>query len=197
MRQDPAGKQRQSLPGIEDEGNLRGGEFAHVRAHAFPAVGCDDAERDVGDIADAVAVRFVHRAGMKRSDLVVVEIGDDESLRRVRAGNDAHAVRSHVLCRQPLQVAAPVVSHGGHHHGLAAEALEVVRDVPRAATPFAPHLADLKRDREHVRLAGQDVPGEAVGKHHDGVERERPADKRARGGPDEIRHRSRGRSRGR
>ena len=169
----------------------------HVRAHAFPAVGRDDAERDVGDVADAIAMRFVHGAGMKRGDLIVVEVGDDERLRGVGPGNHADAIGSNVLRRQPLHVADAVVSHRSHHDRLAAQTLEVVRDVAGAATPFAPHLADLKGDREDVRLAGQDVPGETIGKHHDGVERERSADKRARGGPDGVRHRSRGRSRGR
>ena len=44
------------------------------------------------DVADAVLVRVVHRARMERGDLVVVEVGDDERLRRVRARHVAHAV---------------------------------------------------------------------------------------------------------
>ena len=38
------------------------GELLDVRAHAVAAVGRDDAERDVLDVADAVLVRRVHRA---------------------------------------------------------------------------------------------------------------------------------------
>ena len=73
-------------------GIVRGGELRDVRAHAVAAVRRDDAERDCRDVADAIVVRAVHRAGMKGGDLIVVEIGDDERLRGVRAGHGAHAV---------------------------------------------------------------------------------------------------------
>ena len=77
--------------------------------------------------------------------------------------------------------ARAVVADRRHHDRLAAERLQVVGDVARAAAPFAAHLADLERHRQHVRLVGQDVPREAVGEHHDGVVRERAADQRAHG----------------
>ena len=85
-------EQRQALAGIEHEGHLRVGELLDVRAHAVAAVRRDDAEPDVVDIADAILVRRVHRPGMERGDLVVVEVGDDERLRGVRPGYRAHAV---------------------------------------------------------------------------------------------------------
>ena len=65
--------------------------------------------------------------------------------------------------------ARAVVAERGHDHRLAAQRLQVVGDVAGAAAPLAAHLADLERHRQHVRLVGQDVPREAVGKHHDGV----------------------------
>ena len=80
---------------------------------------------------------------------------------------------------QPLDVPAAVVADGRHHDRRPAESLEIVGDVTRAASPLAPHLADLERDRQNMRLAGQDVPREPVGKHHDGVDRERAADEDA------------------
>ena len=63
-----------------------------VPLHAVAAVRRDDAERDVLDVVDAILVRAVHRARVERGDLVVVEVGDDERLRGVGAGDRAHAV---------------------------------------------------------------------------------------------------------
>ena len=81
---------------------------------------------------------------------------------------------------EPLAVRRAVVAERRHHDRLAAQRLQVVRDVAGAAAPFAAHLADLERHRQHVRLLGQDVPREAIGEHHDGVVGERAADQRAR-----------------
>ena len=120
--------------------------------------------------------------GMERGDLVVVEVGDDERLRGERAAASCARRR----CAMPSassrsRYARAVVAERRHHDRLAAERLQVVRDVARAAAPFAAHLADLERHRQHVRLVGQDVAREAVGEHHDGVEGERAADQRALG----------------
>ena len=79
----------------------------------------------------------------------------------------------------PIMLKAHIGAKGRHHDRLAAQRLEVVGDVAGATAPFAAHLADLERDRQHVRLLRQDVPREAIGKHHDGVVGERATDERA------------------
>ena len=94
-------------------------------------------------------------------------------------GDVAHAVDRDAERREPLAVRRAVVADRRHHDRLAAERLQVVRDVAGAAAPLAAHLADLERHRQHVRLVGQDVPREVIGEHHDGVEGERAADERA------------------
>ena len=86
---------------------------------------------------------------------------------------------------EPLAVLEAVVADRRHHDRLAADVLQVVRDVARAAAPLAAHLADLERHRQHVRLLGQDVPREVIGEHHDGVVGERAADERAHRCPEE------------
>ena len=67
-------------------------------------------------------VRVRHRARMERRDLVVVEVGDDERLRRVRAWNVAHAVDVDARARPGAPVLAAVVADRRHHHRLAADA---------------------------------------------------------------------------
>ena len=73
---------RQALAGVEDERDARFVEFARVLQHAVAAVRRDDAELHVLRIGDVVQVRMHHRARMERRDLVVVEVGGDEGLRR-------------------------------------------------------------------------------------------------------------------
>ena len=124
---------------------------------------------------------MVHRAGMKRRDLIVVEIGDDERLRGERSVDRAHAVDRNPELNQTFAIGGAVVAQRRHHDRLAAERMKVVRDVAGAAAPFAAHFAHLEAHREHMRLVGQDVTCETVGKHHDGVVRERAADQRAHG----------------
>jgi hypothetical protein len=67
-------EERHSLAGVEDERNAGLRELRRVRAHAFLAVRRNDAEADVRDVRDAALMRVIHRAGMKRGDLVVVEV---------------------------------------------------------------------------------------------------------------------------
>jgi len=63
-----------------------------VAQHAVAAVRRDDAEFDVGYLAHVVLVRVVHRAGVEGGNLVVGEVGGDEGLRGVGAGNVADVV---------------------------------------------------------------------------------------------------------
>ena len=60
--------------------------------------------------------------------------------------------------------------------GVFTEQLEVVGDVAGGAAVFAPHLRRQKADVQDMQLIGKQVVPEAVGKHHDGVVRDRPGD---------------------
>ncbi len=151
-------EQRHALARVEDVRDARLRELRGMRAHAFLAVGCDDAKADVGHVGHTALMRIVHGARVKRRDLVVVEVGDDERLPRVRAGHVSHAVDRDAERREPLLVLDAVVADGRHHDGLAADLLQVVGDVARASAPLPAHLADLERHGEHMRLVGQDVP---------------------------------------
>ena len=125
--------------------------------------------------------RPIHRPWVKRGDLIVVQIGDDEGLRRKRARDLAHALARDAEGCKPFGVGSAIVADGRHHHRLASQHLEVIGNVAGAAAPFAAHFTNLERHREHVRLFGKDVPREPIREHHDGVERERAADQRTRG----------------
>ena len=150
-----------------------------MRAHSLATVGCDDTERNVGDIADAIAMRLVHRSRMEGGDLIVVHIGDDVRLRRVTARDHAHAFGRDQLAPEPVGVPGDIVPDGRHHDRLAAKSLEVVGDIAGAPSPVAPHFADLERDRQNMRLVRKNVPREPIGEDHDRVDRERAADEDA------------------
>jgi hypothetical protein len=172
-------EERQSLPRVKHERNARGRELLHMRGHAVAAVGRNDAKRDSIDIRDMIQVRLIHRSGMKRRNLIVVEIGNDVSLSGVGPCDNTHRAGRDAERGQALDVVAAVVSNRRHHHGITAKTLEVIGDVACAAAPLTAHFGNLKRDRQNVRLLGKNVARKAIGKHRDGVNRERAADQRA------------------
>jgi hypothetical protein len=87
---------------------------------------------------------------MKRRDLVVVEVRDDERPRyvpfTVRTPSDTSTVRDRLTVRRA------VVSIG-NDDGLAADRLQVVSDVACTTAPLASHVRDLKRYRQHALSA--------------------------------------------
>ncbi len=99
---------------------------------------------DVADVLDAILVRVIHRAWMERRDLVVVQVGDDECLRRIGAGNLADRGAAEAERREAITVIAAIVADRRHDDRVAADAPQVVRNVARAAAPFAAHLPDLE-----------------------------------------------------
>ena len=147
-------EQRHRLARIEQKGNAGGRELLGVRAHAFLAVGRDDAQCNVADILNAILVRVIHRAWVERGDLVVVHVGDDECLRRIRAGNLADGAAD-AERRKAITIVAAVVADRRHDDRVAADAPQVVRDVACAATPFAAHLPDLERHGQDAQLIGR------------------------------------------
>ena len=98
-------------------------------------------------------------------------------------GNRAHAVasRSPSAARRS-RYGAPSSPMRRHHHRLAAESPSGCTRCCRRSRPTRAASRRSERHRQHVRLLGQDVAGEAVGKHHDGVVGERTADQGARAG---------------
>src|SRR5262252_2145398 len=80
-----------------------------------------------------------------------------------------------------LSVRAKVGTHRRHRHPVIAEKREVVGDVARAAAVLAAHLRHEERHVQDMDLVGQDVIGEAIAEHHDGVESERATDQRTPG----------------
>ena len=116
---------------------------------------------------------------MKGGDLVVVQIGGDEGLGGELGVDHPDVLGRHAVARQPLAVGREVAAHGRHGYADIAEELQVVGDVAGAAAEFAAQLRHQERHVQHVDLVGQDVIGEAVAEHHDGVEGHRAADQDA------------------
>jgi len=127
---------------------------------------------------DVALVRVIHGAGMKRGDLVVVQIGGDERLRGELARDALHVARVNAQALQPVQIGLAILAHGGHHQRFAAQLLQVVGDVASGAAEFPAHLGGEEAHVEDVQLVGQQVVPEAVGKHHDGVVGNRSGDQR-------------------
>ena len=87
----------------------------------------------------------------------------------------------HRVFGHPLRVGLEVAPHGRHRVAGVAQELQVIGNVAGTTAKFAPELRHEEGDIQHVNLVGQDVRGEAVRKHHDGVVGERAAHEGARG----------------
>src|SRR5262245_50924605 len=88
--------------------------------HTFPAVGRHDRKLDVETAVNPVRVRMVHRAGMERRDLVVVEIGGDEGLRGEGVADHTHVVAREAERIEPVEIRARVFADRRHDERLAA-----------------------------------------------------------------------------
>src|SRR5438874_13417687 len=99
---------------------------------------------------------------MKRRDLIIVEVGDDERLRGERVFDLTNAIGADAMLAKPVAIGAAILAQRGHHNGFTAETAQVVGDVARAAAPFAPHFTDLEANRQDMRLLGKDVTREAI-----------------------------------
>ena len=116
---------------------------------------------------------------MKGGDLVVVQIGGDEGLRGEVVFQLAHVTQIDPAGLHVRLVGREILAHRAEGHRLAAEQLEVVADVARAAAELATHLRHVEGHAEHVHLVRQDVILELILEHHDGVVSERAADQGA------------------
>ncbi len=98
------------------------------------------------------AIRFscasIHRAGMERRDLVVVEVGDDERLRGVRSRDRAHAVDADTERGQPPRIrrlsSSPMVAMTT---GSPPSALRLYAMLP-AHPPHSRRMSPIRKDTE-------------------------------------------------
>jgi len=106
---------------------------------------------------------------MECGDLIVVEVGGDESL----PGEVVCHMPDMGLCQaeivQTRGVRRKIVADRGHDQRVSAQHLQIVGDVARASAVFPAHFRHQKSDVEDMDLFGQDVFFELVFEHHDGV----------------------------
>src|SRR5580658_2925988 len=131
---------RQLLTRVEYEGNARRRELRRMLDHALAPGGRDDTDGDVVRVADAILLRALHGAGVKRRDLVVVEVGGDERLRRELRFDHPDVVRRYAAVPEPLPVGAEVAPDGGHGAAIIPQEPQVIGDVAGAAAVFAAQL---------------------------------------------------------
>src|SRR5882672_4275906 len=175
-----ARKHRHSLARVEHEWDAQVRKLARVLQHPFLSVGRDDRKAGSQLPRDLVFVRLMHRAGMDRRDLVVVQVRRDECLGGERTGYLAHAFEVDAEALEPLEIQQRIVSHRAHDQGFRTQALQVVGDIARTAAELTSEHGNEKRDVEDVDLLGKDVLAEAAREHHDVVVGDRTANKDAR-----------------
>ncbi len=134
------------------------------------------ATRKCALVGDLVLVRELHRARVEGVDLVIVLVGRDEALGGVGVGNRLDGARLDAEVAQAREVVGAVLAEGGHDQGVAAQQLQVVGDVRRAAAVFGAQGRHQEGDVDAVQLVGQQGFGEAAVVLHDLVEGERAAD---------------------
>jgi hypothetical protein len=76
----------------------------------------DDADLQIGALGRLDQVRVLHRTRVKRGDLVVVLVGDDDRLRRVELTLHTHERGVNAPAAQPRHVVTPVAAQRGHDH---------------------------------------------------------------------------------
>ncbi|KAG1224106.1 hypothetical protein G6F68_020186 [Rhizopus microsporus] len=74
-----------------------------------------------------------HGARVESGDLVVVQVGRDEALRREGVGDDLDPAGVDAQARQAFHVFTGVFAHRRHRHGFAAQQVHGVGDVAGAA----------------------------------------------------------------
>ena len=162
-------KHRHALSRIEYPRNGRLVEFARVLQHAFAPVRRNDAQSDVAGLTDMVVFGKTHRTGVERGDLVVVQVGGDERLPGIAAGDMADVRLRQTEFFQAQRIGGKVVADRRHNQRMAAEQFQVIGDVARTAAKLAAHLRHHERHIQDMDLFRQNVLLELIRKHHDGV----------------------------
>ena len=153
-------------------------ELVRMLPHGIAAIGRDDADADAFAFfarIDLVVVRIGHGTGMKTGDLVVGFVRHDGAQCGVAAvvhidqtGVDAHFLKT-------IQIVPRIWAHSRHGQGIAAQKLEAIGGIARAAAVFFAHARHVKRHIELVNLIGQDLLGKVAAKTQDGVDGHRAA----------------------
>ena len=112
---------RQALPRVEHEGNAGRRKLLSVFEHRPATVRRNDTQPDIAISRHAVDVSVFHGTGMKRGDLVVVEIGRDISLRREGLGDLGHMAQVQALSLQPAAIGRKIPPNGRHDQRLFAQ----------------------------------------------------------------------------
>eukprot|EP00825_Cyclidium_porcatum_P029940 TRINITY_DN3184_c0_g1_i14.p1 TRINITY_DN3184_c0_g1~~TRINITY_DN3184_c0_g1_i14.p1 ORF type:complete len:414 (-),score=39.68 TRINITY_DN3184_c0_g1_i14:727-1968(-) len=166
---------RQALARIENEGHVGIRKVTGVLHHALAAIRRDDAEFGIGTF-NLVQMRKSHRPWMEGGDLIVVEVGRDESLCREAATDLADMATRQAELVEAIEIGCCIVAHGGHDRRLATEQHQVVGNIAGAAAKFAAHFRHQESHIKDVDLLRQDVVLEAVRKDHDVVKGQGTAD---------------------
>ena len=116
-----------------------------------------------------VEVRKTHRAGVKSSDLVIVKVRGDESLRGEAAGDAAHMSARETQVVQANEVRVGIIADGGHDQRVATQQFQVVGNVTRATAELTAHLGYQKGHVQNVNLLREDVILETIMENHDVV----------------------------
>src|SRR5574343_2085303 len=103
-----AAEHRHALTRIECEGHAGFGEVAGMLQHSLATVRCNDAQPGTG-AGYLVQMRGAPRPRVESGDLVVVEIGRDESLRGKAAGNLADVAARQAEFIQAIEIGAGIV----------------------------------------------------------------------------------------
>ena len=173
LQQVVAVEQGHGLARIENMRDAKSFEIAAVLQHGLPPVRGDDADTDAFRVGHAVQVTVLHCARVEGGDLVVVDVGGYEGLRRELARHVADVAPRNAQGLQVPLVGPEVVADGRHREGFAAQQPQVVGDVAGHAAELAAHFRHQEGHVQDVHLVGQDVLLELVGEHHDGVVGER------------------------
>ena len=105
-----------------------------------------------------------HRTGIKRRDLVVLQVGIDEARGRVVARDDLDGPAVDAMALEPGAIFGEVFSDRPHQKGMLAQQSEIERDVGAGAAPQTGQRIDQERHAQDVHLVGQDVVAKPAGK---------------------------------
>src|SRR5271167_1351782 len=99
---------------------------------------------------------------MKGGDLIVIEVGGDESLRREGSIDHFDVLDGDSLRLHAFLVWPKIMTGGGHDKAAFAEQFQSIGDVRGAAAELAAHLRYQERHIQNMNLVRKDVRLEAV-----------------------------------
>jgi hypothetical protein len=148
-----------------------------VAHHRLGVVGGDDDEVEpadpVGDRLQLDEPGLLHRAGVERRHLVLVEVGGAQEPGGVLELGDVHGAGVHPVALEPRAVVGvEVLPDRADQDRVEAELPEPEADVGRHAAAADLELVDEERQAHPVELVGDELLGEAAGEGHQVVGRD-------------------------